>query len=536
MRPIAFFPTAFALLISTAPSALLADTIEARSKVTSVTVFPWGAQVTREVAIEAPEGQHELLIPDLPAGTQAKSLRLAGDVKVGAVSLATDRQAATGDLTSDEIKDARTLVERLEAELAQKRAQIAAIRLKVRASEEQITFLRGMSVGDGAAPDALRDLARMVSEEVLAAANAGHAAEQEAIAAEAALKPDEQALDRARQALAALENTAPKATLSAQVEGSGVLTITTYTDAAAWRPSYDIRLDREANQMEIERSVFISQASGEDWTGVALTLSTARPNEQALPSEIWPRLVQTQDPAAPVPLTKSARAMGAVAETAMLADAGPMATQLEAVLQGETVVYTYEQPVTLRDGVEDVRLSLKTMTLEAEVQAEAVPLVDSTAYLIASAINVGDIMLPGEAVLYDGGALRGIMQLPLITTGDTLRVGFGAINGLQLKRIEPETLQGDRGFITKSNARQEVAVITVENLTDKDWDLRVLDRVPYSEQETLTVDASATPAPSETDVDDKRGVWAWDLNLAAGGSQDIRIQSNLGWPDGQILR
>ena len=73
-------PICLALLLSTAPAALFADTIEARSKVTAVTIFPWGAQVTREVKIDAPEGKHDLIIPDLPANTQANSLRLAGDV------------------------------------------------------------------------------------------------------------------------------------------------------------------------------------------------------------------------------------------------------------------------------------------------------------------------------------------------------------------------------------------------------------------------------------------------------------------------
>ena len=51
------------------------------------------------------------------------------------------------------------------------------------------------------------------------------------------MPPPQEALERARQALKALENSAPLATLSAQIEGSGTLTITTYTDAAAWRPA-----------------------------------------------------------------------------------------------------------------------------------------------------------------------------------------------------------------------------------------------------------------------------------------------------------
>jgi len=528
-------PICLALLLSTAPAALFADTIEARSKVTAVTIFPWGAQVTREVKIDAPEGKHDLIIPDLPANTQANSLRLAGDVTFGAVSLATDRQPATSDLTSPQIKAARDEVERLETALEGKQAEIGAIRLKVRAAEEEIAFLRGMQAGESAQPEALRDLARMVADEVLIAATAAHKAEEEAKAAEAALKPDQEALERARQALKALENSAPLATLSAQIEGSGTLTITTYTDAAAWRPAYDIRLDREAGTLDVERSVLVSQASGEDWSGVDLTLSTARPNERAMPSEIWPRLVSAEDPVAPAPMMKAERSLSAM-DAAGYAEAAPVSMDMTMDTQGETVVYQYPTTVDLRDGVEDLRLSLAHLNLNADVSAEAVPLADTTAYLVATTQNTGELMLPGEALLYADGALKGAMQLPLTASGDELRVGFGAIDGLKVKRTEPETLQGDRGFISKSNARHEVTVITVENLTQKDWPIRVLDRVPYSEQENLTVSAKSSPAPSAKDIDDKRGVWAWDLDLAAGASEEIRIESDLSWPDGKILR
>ncbi|WP_444460558.1 hypothetical protein [Rhodobacter capsulatus] len=41
------------------------------------------------------------------------------------------------------------------------------------------------------------------------------------------------------------------------------------------------------------------------------------------------------------------------------------------------------------------------------------------------------------------------------------------IDGLRLKRVIPQTNEGDRGLITKSNERTETAEITVENLTGK---------------------------------------------------------------------
>src|SRR4030095_5858559 len=46
---------------------------------------------------------------------------------------------------------------------------------------------------------------------------------------------------------------------------------------AGWRPLYDARLDSEAGHVELAQLGEVQQRTGEDWSGVALTLSTARP-------------------------------------------------------------------------------------------------------------------------------------------------------------------------------------------------------------------------------------------------------------------
>ena len=76
----------------------------------------------------------------------------------------------------------------------------------------------------------------------------------------------------------------------------------------------------------------------------------------------------------------------------------------------------------------------------------------------------------------------------------------------------------------------------MENLTGEAWPLRVLDQVPYSEQEDLVITWNARPRPTETDVDDQKGILAWDSEIAAGASQTIILNYSLEWPDGKVLR
>ena len=112
---------------------------------------------------------------------------------------------------------------------------------------------------------------------------------------------------------------------------------------------------------------------------------------------------------------------------------------------------------------------------------------------------------------------------------------FGPVEGLRLTRLTDRN-EGDRGVITKSNEITEKVSLKVENLTGESWPLRVLDQVPYSEQEDLEIAWNAAPRPAETDVDDRKGVLAWETEIGAGETQEITLSYSIGWPDGMELR
>ena len=46
----------------------------------------------------------------------------------------------------------------------------------------------------------------------------------------------------------------------------------------------------------------------------------------------------------------------------------------------------------------------------------------------------------------------------------------------------------------------------------------------------------ATPAPTARDLDDKRGVIAWEFDLAKGAAKTLRTEAEITWPIDQILR
>ncbi|MEJ2021444.1 MAG: DUF4139 domain-containing protein, partial [Maritimibacter sp.] len=162
---------------------------------------------------------------------------------------------------------------------------------------------------------------------------------------------------------------------------------------------------------------------------------------------------------------------------------------------------------------------------------------DETAFSVARFSNdSGEPILPGQANILRDGHFIGRQQIDLIPAGAETELGFGAIEGIRLNTIFERNAEGDAGIITRSNTREQLISFTVENLTGEAQDVRAIFPLTYSEQEDLEVQVTATPKPSETDLDHKRGVSAWDLSLAPGETGEVSIKVELDWPQGQQLR
>ena len=65
--------------------------------------------------------------------------------------------------------------------------------------------------------------------------------------------------------------------------------------------------------------------------------------------------------------------------------------------------------------------------------------------------------------------------------------------------------------------------------------MRLLYATPFAEQEDIEVDVAFSRAPDETDVDDLRGVAAWNLDLDPGETARIEMAVELTWPDEMVL-
>ena len=539
------------VVLSLFPSVLVADIIPLSSDVSAVTLYPQGATIVREVPFSMAAGQHELVLTDLPRSTDVSQVRVAlTGATLGAVTGRAEKVAPQDAAVSAEIEAAKAEVARLEAELRRGAGEVSLIRLESEAAEARVAFLRGLGTAEKTAAmdaEALRGLAAMIGEETLAARKLSFEAEFKAVEAELALEDLRGALARARQGLAALQTEDEGAVqlsvaASSDAATEGVITLSYTHYDAGWVPTYDMRLNKAEGQLAIERGALIRQGTGEDWSDVALTLSTVRPSEQLAPNEVfgWQRGVI--DPAAPMLRQSKQIELSSLArDGVMVADAPMMAAEVaEAVpsYDGLAVTYAYPTPVSVANRADSLRITLGTVETEAEVKARAAPLYDATGFMMAGITNdTGELILPSSHMrLYLDGRYMGQSRLDdVIPVGAEADIPFGAIDGLRLTRTVTRN-EGDRGMISRSTELSEAVRIEVENLTGQDWPVTLFDRVPYSEQEELEIRWSASPRPTVEGFDDRQGVLMWAFDVTAGATEAVTLRYALEWPEGKLLR
>ncbi|MEC8295055.1 MAG: DUF4139 domain-containing protein [Pseudomonadota bacterium] len=527
------------------PTVSLAETFQLTSQISNVIVYPNGAKVTRTAQFDLPAGNHQLQVLDLPQSVALDGIRakLAG-AQLGAVTLRDDFVPPRAEVEDAARAAAERRLEAAREELQAHQDDIRSLHLSKEAADTAIGFLRGLTKSDalsGLSAEDLRDIARMMGEETFAARQAVLEAEAEARQLSRDLPELQQVVDKAQQALDALVRGQDEVLLvevaaSTSAATEGTLEISYFIDAAGWRPVNDASLTLDSGMLQLDRGALVEQYSGENWQDVSLTLSTSQPSGKVAATEVYSDFYKFVFPQKRLSVLRNevADLSYGVAAAPMMeaAEAEPkIIAQPFALAGGLIVTYPYPQPVSLATGADAAKLSLGTLSFDATIEATAVPLYDQTAFLTAKILNdSGEEILPSpETLLYLDGELVGRFDQPMLAAGDDLRLPFGPIEGLQLRR-EVTRNQGDRGILSKSNDRTEAIRITVDNLTNRAWDLRLIDRVPYGEQDDLQITWSALSEPTETDLEGRRGVLAWTFPLAAGAEKIIKLNQRISWP------
>ncbi|MGE0214099.1 MAG: mucoidy inhibitor MuiA family protein [Parvibaculaceae bacterium] len=523
-------------------SAALAAEISVPSRIDSVTVFPAGAEILRVAEFKIPPGEHTLVLEGLPGDLEEESIRVVGEaatpVEIGSVDSKVTRLGLDAG-TETERRRLEREIERLEDERSRLDQTIVDTEMQRRLIENLATQ-QIIARPDKDGPPAIIDAGALST--LLDTAGTRLAALADTVSqARAKQREIGRAIDDLNARLEALApreeyRTTASIHVTSTAGTEGALKLSYRIARASWQPIYDARLSTEGDKptLSLVRRAEVKQATSESWAGVQLTLSTARATSATAAPDLVAEAVRYHDrereqdaaeimPQMPAPGLQSQeeRKLGDDAQDATANYARKVAVeeqQAAVINAGFHALYRIGGRVDVDNSGTAKKVQIGADTLSPALKARTSPKLDPTVYLSAEFKLEGESpLLPGAVQLYRDGVYVGRGILPLLSPGDTQKLGFGADDRIKVERKEVRRTSGETGIITTAAVDERQYAITLHNLHDKAMPVEVFDQMPYSTHEDIKVELiSGTTTPSERDVERQRGVMAWRLELKPG--------------------
>ncbi|MGN0834318.1 MAG: mucoidy inhibitor MuiA family protein [Candidatus Spyradosoma sp.] len=542
------FVAAFALAAALAPFGAFAAE-EIAHAVSAAAVFTDRAVVTRTGTAKLEKGKNEIVFAGVPENVDLRSIRAGSRVPEGVKILGVSWERRVSRVVND--KKIAALEEKLAA-LNERRALLSDAsdfnrKRRETLQEFERRFRRAVeenSVGGKGGENWSADAEALRAEFEKIFARAAEISEQTATL-EKEIAPVRDELDALCAGTDARRSVALVVTLEAERAGEAEISVAYTTRAARWKPRYSARLDRAAGTVDFSYDGEISQNTGEDWKGVALTLSTAQPQVSALPPRAR-RIELSGEPAAsgarrivereaalaefPEPIARDA--VPAVANEP--SDENLALSRVRE--QGAVVNFEIRGAHDVPSGKAAPRVSIARATLSGvELRAEAAPRLRSGVYLRATAKNETPCpILPGALSLFHDGAFLGESSLKFVPVGGEIAFFAGTEDGLSAAYAALPPYRAAHGKLKASFSGKSVTeaagdVYTLANLTDAPRTVRLRSQIKVSEVDDVKIsllDAPYEHVPATTPgftLEKDTGLIFWDVSVPAHGETKILL-------------
>jgi len=547
-------------IAATPQAAAAADATEPRplkARITGVTVFADRAEVTRAAAFEPVNGVERLAFTGLPGWIDEGSVRVAAtppeagqvlDVEIHRDYLArpSDAEFTKATLAVRDITDQIAVLDDERTILDAQSKQVEAIRLF--STEKMAKDALAREIKPAEYGESLKFIAGTLRETAVSRRELEkkrRELEPELAARKAALNE----LGRRAQ----LEQRTVVVTLRGG-NRKGELRLTCMLPGATWEPVHELRASADGRMVGLASYAVVRQSSGEDWTGVDLSLSTQRSSEtlkipdlESLLVDAGHRIAHVTSPAASS-FGKASDNYSKLNELQFSFNNSSVAMQQEyaannlaiednsrrvqhlfdAVMErGTTAHFPALEPQTIRADGRPVRVPLGQADLAAQHRILASPALSLNAARVVDLANKGkQPILPGKVSIFLDGAFLGLTETEFVAAGESFSLYLGVADEIKLSR----TLDKKHSELRRSGQRTRVLasfLLTAENLGDRPATIRLGDRVPVSESDEIKVSGvKITPEAKP----DSKGLVKWDLTLAPRQAREFRLDYTLDYP------
>ncbi len=319
----------------------------------------------------------------------------------------------------------------------------------------------------------------------------------------------------------------------------GLLTLIYETQRAGWIPAYQASLDTSSAQVTLERRALVAQATGEDWHGVKLQLTTATPvqNMRTPQPRTWrldlqqprrnnaeaPAPSMSPQPSAPPPMSNERRD----ANTPLFAP-----TVVEGAFLTE---FNIPGRIDVASDAQKVAFTLNRRPTPARLVARVIPSQSTRAWLVAKADRPDGVWPDGSVQLRRDGAPVGETRWSEAVQGENLILPFGLDEQVSTTSDDGPDSTGTVKTSGGNVAKTLSARYTVRNRHRTPIDVEIVESAPVSESADIRVTSNFTPQPDDTAWQGHQGVVAWERTLAAGGEARVGASYTVQYPGDRTI-
>lgn len=320
---------------------------------------------------------------------------------------------------------------------------------------------------------------------------------------------------------------------------------------AYWTPAYDLRAEATDKPLRMVYKAVVNQQSGFDWQGIKLKLSSARPLSNNNRPILTPQYVDyyVARPARGLEDQVAGRSNMMQLNTYQLSQTrtedrrdmakpatGPDSDGLAEVTDEEVVLedsasgeeFEITAPQNIVSGSEPQTVRYKEEQLDAIYQYHAVPKMDPGVFLLAKIPNYGRYgLLSGTAQIFFKDTYVGQSEIDTKTVSDTLLLSLGRDEDISIKRVKPTDLVYTPKFL--NNFKRELVAydIVVKNNKKVPIKIEILDQIPVSKQDEITVELEERSGAQYTA---DFGKLLWNVEVPAYSGKTLRFKYWLKYP------
>ncbi|MBS1685061.1 MAG: DUF4139 domain-containing protein [Bacteroidetes bacterium] len=517
-----------ALLATTAATA---QTIEKNisSKVTRVTVFPQGAQVTRTTQASIGAGRSELTFTGISPYMDQSSLRVEAS---GGFTILSVSPVANKMHDQEKRKD----IEALETsrKVWEKQQTRDRATLSIYTEEEKLLEANYKVGGDNTglkAADlaAVLDLHRTRLRDL----------KFNEIDYNERIQKEQDSINRINQQISALNaNTETSTmdvvvTIQSEAGATGDFTLSYVVNNAGWNPSYDLYVDDINKPLTLKYKANVWQNTGEQWKDVRIAFSNGNPNESGIApvlNPLWLRNLIVAYPAAPA--ARFNEVVVSSYKKALKDDANYLSAQGNVNYTPQTqnatsISFELATPYTVVNDGQIRAVDMKSQEIPASFEYFCVPKHEKKAFLMAHIPNWLDYnLMDGEVNLYYEGTYTGKTAFSLANTDDTLNLSLGVDKGITVERKQVKDYN-KRVILSDKKTAAASFEISVRNNKKFPINITIEDQVPVTTDKDISIDDISHDGATR---DNETGKVTWKLTIPAGKEQKERLSYTVKYP------